>query len=113
MALRGVALGGRQGLVSDVLRSKYFPGVNQIRAAHQTFGCDWRTQKQQDPGHHEAVELPPGYLRYRDQLSATGAPLSFTPRTGLRLTLRKGCIGDAAMSGRCVRLTADVCAADS
>jgi len=112
MALRGVALGRRQGLVSDILRSKCFPGartprasaaVNQIRAAHQTFGCDWRTQKQQDPGHHEAVELPPGYLRYRDQLSATGAPLSFTPRSGLRLTLRKGCIGDAAMSGRHAR----------
>jgi O-acetyl-ADP-ribose deacetylase (regulator of RNase III) len=64
-------------------------------------GCEWR--RAGAVGAAEAV-APLGFVRYRQQMAAAGAPITFRlpaahGRT-VRLLVRFGCIGAAALSGR-------------
>ena len=60
-------------------------------------GCTWRS-----PGETEtATAAPAGFVQYRRQMAQAGAPLTFRmPSLELKLAVRFGCIGAAAMSGR-------------
>ena len=66
-------------------------------------GCTWRRGADQQGGASPAV--PAGYIRFRDQLAEIGGALTFrvpalTEDAPIRLQIRSGCLGDAAMSGR-------------
>ena len=63
------------------------------RISHRV-GCDWRAST-------AATSSPPplGFVRFREQMAAAGAPLTFRmPDATLRI--RSGCLVEAAMSGR-------------
>lgn len=67
-------------------------------------GCTWRRGADQQGGASPAV--PAGYIRFRDQLAEIGGALTFRvpalteDAQPIRLQIRSGCLGDAAMSGR-------------
>ena len=66
-------------------------------------GRTWRRGADQQGGASPAV--PAGYIRFRDQLAEIGGALTFrvpalTEDAPIRLQIRSGCLGDAAMSGR-------------
>ena len=61
-------------------------------------GCTWRDSQEDEA----AVAAPIGFVRYRETMAQAGQALSFRPSCGkaLRVSVRYGCIGAAAMSGR-------------
>ena len=65
-------------------------------------GCEWRVGAS-DLQQHGSI-VPPGFIRYRQQLCASGAPATFrlhpVERRPVKLLVRMGCIGAAALSGR-------------
>lgn len=68
-------------------------------------GCTWRDTKL-NPGSGQAVAAPLGFVRFRQQMVKMGAPLTFRVKlpiecsSSIRLMIRLGCIGSAAMGGR-------------
>ena len=63
------------------------------RISHRV-GCDWRAST-------ATTSSPPplGFVRFREQMAAAGAPLTFRiPPATLRI--RSGCLVEAATSGR-------------
>ena len=61
-------------------------------------GCTFRDAQEDEA----AVAAPIGFVRYRETMAQAGQALSFRPSRGkaLRVSVRYGCIGAAAMSGR-------------
>ena len=61
-------------------------------------GCSWR-----DAGaaSSDAIAAPRGFIEYRKMMAQAGAPVTFRiPSLNVKLAVRFGCIGAAAMSGR-------------
>ena len=62
-------------------------------------GCSWREAGTIPSASVEAA--PRGFIQYRKMLAQTGAPVTFrVPSANLKIAIRFGCIGAAAMSGR-------------
>lgn len=69
-------------------------------------GCNWRAAELRCASPH--AEAPLGFVRYRQQMAARGAAVSFRlpsmsesgASCSLKLLVRMGCIGAAATSGR-------------
>ena len=61
-------------------------------------GCSWRREA---GAASSDIIAPRGFIQYRRALAQAGAPLTFrVPSCNVKLAIRCGCIGAAAMSGR-------------
>jgi len=92
------------------VRSRFFARARQRAVSSGPLdirvGCAWRDPKLQQATSLSRNAPAAGFVRYRQQMAAAGMPVTFRlppseyRDTPLKILVRYGCIGVAAMSGR-------------
>lgn len=83
------------------LRRRPSRNPQQIAPLHLRVGCTWRDADAQASPADSVAQAPAGFVQYRKQMMQAGAPITFRPPLlNVKVAVRFGCIGAAAMSGR-------------